>query len=409
MSAETDINNIFTIWKKSRLEWRDSSICGTIKLDKSVIELIRELSNSEYTEIEIRQNKEIVTTYELEPKIEVEVAIQPPRGSLWCLARDEIDLLSISSLNALPENFALLTKSFKSWNQTEEQKETPWVISASKLINALLEGEILDNSDEHFTIQTFDNKIKISKQSDLNISSNLAKSISEATNSLQTLIEDKLHRKEKNRIIRNSFISSLKSCEEGQRLKHLLTHSKEIIENANQNYELFISDFSFQDDLDKINEQKRDFSIKLNSLLIGIQGKLLAIPVSTILATTQFKDPTDQNFVLINTSVMASSFIFLAIISWLIRSQIIAIKAIRKEIRQKKIRFERDLPKLFDEVQGVFGTLDQDCSLNLRMARLLTFLSIVLTIITWHVYLEKTDTIFEITTSFIGKIIAFFT
>ena len=163
-----------------------------------------------------------------------------------------------------------------------------------------------------------------------------------------------------------------------------------MLENAQHNYELFVSNFSFNNDLDKLNEQKREFSVKLNGLLIGIQGKLLAIPVSTILATTQLKDASDPSHLTINTTVMVSSLFFLLIIVWLIKSQMIAIKAIEYEILQKEKRFRQELPKLFDEVVSIFSSLKSDCSLNLKMARSLIVLSFVLTIVTGYVFFQKT-------------------
>jgi hypothetical protein len=226
-------------------------------------------------------------------------------------------------------------------------------------------------------------------------------SVSKARLIFGELYADSIHKKEKDRIVKNSIMSALKSCDSGSRLEHFLSNAEEILKNAEQNYELFVSDFSFQDDREKLFEQKRDFSGKLNSLLIGIQGKLLAIPVSTILATSQFKDEADSNQFLVNTSIMVSAACFLLIICWLIRSQVHAIKSIGDEIDIKQRRFRVQLSKLYSEVSSVFTSLKSSCDLNLRMAYFLIVLSFLLFFATWYIYLVKTPEFFELITSIV--------
>jgi hypothetical protein len=87
---------------------------------------------------------------------------------------------------------------------------------------------------------------------------------------------------------------------------------------------------------------------------------------------------------------MMSSLFFLTIIVWLIKSQMIAINAIRYEIVQKEKRFRQELPKLFTEVVTIFESLKSDCNLNLKMAWSLTLLSFVLTAVTSYVFVVKT-------------------
>ena len=389
MSQTEDVDDSMALAKAFDLKWFGPELKGKVTVSKKYQEILNRLNESESVEIEVRRDGLITIFSNICIGDEVDVALMPPRGSRCCLAKDQQDLLAIFNLHLLPESFALMDTGFKTW-ESVEQCHQPALIAASRLVKKLENDSIFEVSGNRFALMTYDNKVYLTHSISSEVVVRTAKVVEIGLARLEQFFSDVLHLNEKKRILRNALISSLKSCDESTRLSHLLAHCDEIFENAQQNYELFISNFSFQNDLDKLNEQKRDFSVKLNGLLIGIQGKLLAIPVSTILATTQLKDTGDENYITINCAVMASSVIFLVIIFWLIRSQMVAINAIKHEIVQKERRFRVEIPRLFNEVQVAFGSLRTDCNLNLKMAWSLVVLSVVLTLITLHVFLLKT-------------------
>lgn len=389
MSQTEDVDDSMALAKAFDLKWFGPELKGKVTVSKKYQEILNRLNESESVEIEVRRDGLITIFSNICIGDEVDIALMPPRGSRCCLVKDEQDLLAIFNLHLLPENFALLDTGFKTWEPVE-QCHQPALIAASRLVKKLENDSIFEVSGNRFALMTYDNKVYLTHSVSSEVVVRTAKVVEIGLARLEQFFSDVLHSNEKKRILRNALISSLKSCDESTRLSHLLAHCDEIFENAQQNYELFISNFSFQNDLDKLNEQKRDFSVKLNGLLIGIQGKLLAIPVSTILATTQLKDTGDENYITINCAVMASSVIFLVIIFWLIRSQMVAINAIKHEIVQKERRFRVEIPRLFNEVRVAFGSLRTDCNLNLKMAWSLVVLSVVLTLITLHVFLLKT-------------------
>lgn len=374
------------------LHWSDHVLQSNIQMNSAITNALHRLNESESIDVEIRQNGKLITLSEAIEGQEASIFIAPPRGSSLFLAKNQDDLLKVFNLHCLPENFALMDSGYRTWAVSAE-KAGPPVMVASKFIKKLENKEIIGKTGNRFLIITHDQKIYMTHDISAEIIKSAAQSISQGLAKLEEILADTLHSTEKKRIIRNSLIASLKSCDESNRLKHLLRHCDEILETAQNNYELFISSFSFNSDLDKLHEQKREFSVKLNSLLIGIQGKLLAIPVSTILATTQLKSPEEPDQVTINLAVASSSLIFFIIITWLIRSQIIAINSIKIEVQQKEKRFRLELPGLFKEVEFIFKSLLSDCNLNLKMAKSLIFLSTALTALTAYVFWIKTPLI----------------
>jgi hypothetical protein len=395
MSVSQEICLIFDLLKLCPLAWEGHSLVGELLLDDRSRSLLNSLVEADGSEVELRVQGDVVSLFEVRNGLKVKIRVDPPRGSTYCMAKDEDDLLSISSLRTLPENFALTESRFLSWEPPSVAAKMPAVLITANFIKGLEASEVLDFSNNRYAVTTHDSKIQIPIIASAATLARSVERITAALDKLNALFLDSLHASEKKRILRSALISTLKSCDETQRLTHFLLHCDELLENAQNNYDLFVSSFSFQNDLDKLNEQKREFSVKLNGLLIGIQGKLLAIPVSTILATTQLKDASDPDYFLVNLSVMASSFIFLVIIVWLIRSQMIAIQAIESEISHKASRFRLELPKLYPQVEKTFCSLDQDCRLNLKMAKVLIGISYILTFITWHVFLNKTEVVFS--------------
>lgn len=401
MTPIEEIEEILQLHCMCPLRWSGHRLVATSQLKAPERAILGRLNESENVEIEVRHNGRVITLGAITDKC-VEISITPPRGAMYCLAKDEDDLLTVFNLHCLPENFALLDSGYKTWGD-EKNAPTPKVLQASTLIKKLEASEILEVTGSRFTLMTYDQKLYLSFGIASQTVQRTATTVENGLRRLEEILSDALHSTEKKRLIRNALISGLKSCDEPNRLSHLLSHCDEMLENAQHNYELFISNFSFNNDLDKLNEQKREYSVKLNGLLIGIQGKLLAIPVSTILATTQLKDASDSSHLVINSTVMISSLFFLTIIVWLIKSQMIAIKAIEFEITQKEKRFRQELPKLFHEVVRIFASLKSDCDLNLKMARSLIILSFTLTIITGYVFLDKTPEIID----FFKKILIF--
>lgn len=395
-AATHDLEAILELCGLAKLDWDCGKLQGQLTGSRRQLEIINQLNESDFTEIQLRIGARISAITDISPGLKFSVEISPPRGWQCALANDDGDLLSISSIHSLPEYFALTQTGYTSWDTSIAECDRPAIIKASKLIKRLQTETIIEAFDGRFLLSNYDSKITIPYTLLTETIYTSSQAVKLAIESLDELFSDSLHSSEKKRILRNALLSSLKACSENQRLGHLLLHSAEIINNAQHNYELFISSFSFQNDLEKLHEQKRDFSVKLNGLLIGIQGKLLAIPVSTILATTQLKEEGEANHVIINSSVMASSLFFLAIIVWLIRSQMLAIKSIESEITQKEKRFKLELPRLFPEVKAIFDSLKSDCRLNLRMAWVLIILSFLLTFVTWHIFLAKTNEIFWI-------------
>lgn len=386
-----DIELILELLDLVTFTWQPSFISIEEALGSRAVTIITELCESDYTEVELKRGGQFVT--ELSAGDLTYVKIDLPKGKHCCLARTFDDLLSSYYLHALPK-YAIALPRYVSWNPGvgEPPEEIRKIQGAEELIIKLEHHGIMER-DGHartYVVHTHTGKTTVPFHTEHGYISSVSSDIDIAIDVLAETFADTIHASEKQRIFRNAIADAMRSCDSEQRLKHLLKHASEILLSARNNYDLFVSSFSFQNDQEKLYEQKREFNVKLNGLLTGIQGKLLAIPVSTILATSQLKNVGEENYLLINAAIIFSSAFFTLIISWLIVSQLAALKAIGTEIATKEKRFKVELPRLFSEVETIFESLKSACSFNTKVAKSILGLSIFLFGLTLYVYVLKT-------------------
>ncbi len=391
-----DIDRIFELLSLTAFEWCPSYIRCEQTFSTHAVVLIKALLDSPHTEVSLKEKGQHVA--DLNDRGVFEVSIDLPKGAHCCLVRTPSDLLRFYNLHALPENYAIAEPCYKSWDVTKFERPAivEKLIFANKFMVSLDQYRIVerDGSSRSYVIHTHNGKTCVPFKSESYYLESVSLDVKEALEILAEMFNDSIHSSEKERIVRNSIAEAMRSCDLEMRLRHLLKHALEIVLVARNNYDLFVASFSFQNDQEKLYEQKREFNVKLNSLLSGIQGKLLAIPVSTILATSQLKNVGEPNYILINASIIFSAAFFTLIIVWLILSQLAALTSIRSEIESKEKRFKLELPRIFSEVESIFMALKASCVFNIRVSKVILGLASILFFVTFYVYILKTPPLY---------------
>lgn len=388
-----DIDQIIELLGLVDFDWHSSCITCESTLDQRSVVLMKSLYSSQHTEVSFKNNGQYVT--DLNCSDVFEVSIDLPKGRDCCLVKTPDDLLSFYYLHALPDNYAIADLVYKSWGEVTQPALIEKLTAAQSFMLSLEQYGVFerDGHSRNYVVHTHSGKTCIPFRSELGYISSIAPDIKDAIGVLSEIYNDSIHSSEKGRILRNAIADAMRSCDLEMRLRHLLKHALEIMLVARNNYDLFVASFSFQNDQEKLYEQKREFNVKLNSLLSGIQGKLLAIPVSTILATSQLKDVGEQNYILINLAIIFSAAFFTLIIAWLISSQLAALTSIKVEIESKEKRFKVELPRIYCEVESIFASLKSSCTFNIRVARVIFGLACALFALTFYVYVLKTPTL----------------
>lgn len=104
----------------------------------------------------------------------------------------------------------------------------------------------------------------------------------------------------------------------------------ELSDKARANYDLYVSEFSFEKIKAQVEQEKYELTLKLNNALSEIQNQLLAIPIALVLVGGQMEQSDD--FPVRNMAVWLGSIVFALFMSLLIRNQRNTLDAIRQEI-----------------------------------------------------------------------------
>ena len=140
-----------------------------------------------------------------------------------------------------------------------------------------------------------------------------------------------IHKDQKATIIKGVLIEMLKNNEiDRLTVSCLIKRFSEFLERVNANYQLYVSEFSFDKIKEQVESEKFEFTLKLNKVFSDIQNQLLAVPIALVLVSSQMKLSNGLSF--INMSIWCGVLIFGIFMSLLIRNQRSTLNAIKLEI-----------------------------------------------------------------------------
>jgi hypothetical protein len=136
----------------------------------------------------------------------------------------------------------------------------------------------------------------------------------------------------------NELIDFLSAENESNRFKFLLSHIVEFADRANNAYQYYIRDFSYNKLKTELDNAALDYSKKIQSVINDAQTKLIAIPTAFLLATASmdFADILSGK----NIGIIVGLFIFAWLIELFIRNQKSALVFIKQNIDVYKQTFK---------------------------------------------------------------------
>lgn len=148
---------------------------------------------------------------------------------------------------------------------------------------------------------------------------------------INEFVSAEIHKDQKVTIIKSVLLEMLKNNEIDRiTLPCLLKRFSEFIERVNANYQLYVSEFSFEKIKAQVESEKFEFTLKLNRVFSEIQNQLLAVPVALVLVGSQMK--VTNGFSMVNSTIWCGSIVFGFFMSLLIRNQRSTLKAIQLEM-----------------------------------------------------------------------------
>lgn len=168
------------------------------------------------------------------------------------------------------------------------------------------------------------------------------------------------HKEQKKTIIRNC-ITDLFSEQNSKitkiNISKIFQKADLLLRDVRDNYDLFISEFSFKKIKNEVEKEKLDFTIKLNSVFSSIQNQLLAIPVALVLVGGQMENTgswSQKNIV-----IWLGALVFALLLSLLVRNQKNTLSAIRQEIDQQWRKIESDHRPVANRFQDLYWALEE--------------------------------------------------
>ncbi|QRX82263.1 hypothetical protein [Glaciimonas sp. PAMC28666] len=145
-----------------------------------------------------------------------------------------------------------------------------------------------------------------------------------------SMLSDDAHKEQRKVIFRTVVLDALKQIDIRLRFIKFLELFSELYQRFQDNYQLYVSEFSFEKILGDVTEKKLDYILKFNKAFSDIQNQLLAIPVAVVLVGGQLEH--HDHLMVKNVVIFLGIFVFSLLMSMLIRNQVDVLNSIAHEI-----------------------------------------------------------------------------
>jgi len=152
------------------------------------------------------------------------------------------------------------------------------------------------------------------------------------------------------------------------KLGSLLPKLRELTNLVEENFKLYISDFSLRKIKDELRRQKLDFIQKLNGAFSSIQNQLLAVPAALLLAGTQMEASEGLN--VSNIFIFFGYMLFSAFMALMVRNQVSTVDAIKAQVTEQRGQMTREHPQLTESLRDAFADLDKQYRRQRRVLRI---------------------------------------
>lgn len=279
------------------------------------------------------------------------------------------------------------TKFYYDYDVGFVDNDKPNFIKVAELFDALLAISDFQgaNGNEPFIVFFGKNNLKISfnyNASDSNI--NLKK--------LELFIENyiysDIHHEDKVLSVRNALHETFN--QKNINFSDFLIKFEDFYKVVRNNFQLYIDKFSFDDFKNKVEEERRDYTIKINKVFSDMQNQLLSLPIATVLAAGQMVIVSNTGDFIKNTLIVVGITFFCVFVLMQISNQKETLDAINDEIELKEsdmeVRGESEYKTKFLEVYSGLDIRINKLDRNLSLVKHIT---IVATVLVYLVFIAR--------------------
>lgn len=175
---------------------------------------------------------------------------------------------------------------------------------------------------------------------------------------IASLLEDPTHSEQKKSILKEVLHSILANIPEQTRLHHLLQHFGEFSKRFNENYQLFVSEFSFDDVRKEYEEKKRDYLLKLNTAFAEVSAKMLGVPIALAMVSFKLSGTIDHSSLWANAMLLLAVIVYITLMIALIKNQKHSLNAIKAEYESHMARLKNQYADQYQKIEGMKSDLD---------------------------------------------------
>lgn len=239
-------------------------------------------------------------------------------------------------LETIPERFYIFEFDFlcENKNFSDAPEDLVKFYNMTKLFDSIckVSDYINSNHDGKSCILYFKEQIEITNQ--YNVDQLVA--LNNLDGFIQEFIEDNIHREQKRGIVRNVIFELYNNKVD---ISKVAQDFDTFFKKVRDGYELYISEFSFETFKNELDELKRDYILKINKIFTDVQNQVLAIPLATIVATSQMKKISgDYSNLLINIFIVLGIFLFSFILKMVLSNQYNSLNLIKDELDFKLLK-----------------------------------------------------------------------
>lgn len=199
---------------------------------------------------------------------------------------------------------------------------------------------------------------------------------------IENYIFSELHHEDKILSLRNA----LNDCypEKNIDFSKFLERFEDFYRLVRNNFQLYIDKFSFDDFKIKIEDEKREYLLKINKIFSDMQNQLLTLPIASVIAASQMSKVAGFGDGVKNIALLVGVYIFAYMIRIFAHNQEDSLDAIRSEIEIKKkeiqLKEHSDYQKDYLDICKI--GLDRVDTISDKIASVLKLTSFVVLLVT---------------------------
>ncbi|WP_051219414.1 hypothetical protein [Oceanobacter kriegii] len=169
---------------------------------------------------------------------------------------------------------------------------------------------------------------------------------------------DESQKEQKKSILKECLYNILSSVQEKDRLSYLLLNFGLFSKQVDDNYRLFVSEFSFDEVRLEYEEKKRDYISSINGIAADVHSKMMGIPVSMVLLAFKIQSVTNSQSLFSNLFLLIAISVYAIMMLALIKNQNHTLDATGTEFSGQIRRLKSKFPSQYKEVLDVKASVE---------------------------------------------------